>query len=110
MALRSRSPLRKRKRRRSESGVRSEGSGKSGGQDDRPDRFLLARSTDQKVVVLLEARKTCDKSAWFYALARLNQHKYVVSYYDREVQVFPFVPFQDRDDPLEPYTKFFNQL
>jgi hypothetical protein len=72
--------------------------------------FLLAQSTDPKVVVLLEARKTGDKSEWLYALARLNQHQYVVSYDDREVQVFPFVPFQDRDDPLQPYTKFFNQI
>jgi hypothetical protein len=72
--------------------------------------FLLAQSTDPKVVVLLEARKTGDKSHWFYALARLNQHQYVISYDDKEVQVFPFVPFQDRDDPLQPYTKFFNQL
>jgi hypothetical protein len=72
--------------------------------------FLLAQSTDPKVVMLLEARKTGNKSKWFYALARLNQHVYVISYDDREVQVFPFVPFQDRDDPLTPYTKFFNQL
>jgi hypothetical protein len=72
--------------------------------------FLLAQSTDPKVVVLLEARQNGDKSQWLYALARLNQHLYVVSYDDREVQVFPFVPFQDRDDPLQPYTKFFNQL
>ena len=72
--------------------------------------FLLAQSTDPKVVVLLEARRTGDKSEWFYALSRLNQHEYVVSYADREVQRFPFVPFSDRDDPLQPYTKFFNQL
>ena len=72
--------------------------------------FLLAQSTDPKVVVLLEARKTGDTSQWFYALARLNQHAYVISYDDREVQVFPFVPFQERDDPLTPYTKFYNQL
>jgi hypothetical protein len=45
-----------------------------------------------------------------YALARLNQHAYVISYNDREVLRFPFVPFQDRDDPLTPYTKFYNQL
>ena len=72
--------------------------------------FLLAQSTDPKVVVLLEARKTGDTSGWFYALARLNQHAYVIWYNDREVQRFPFVPFQERDDPLQPYTKFFNQL
>ena len=72
--------------------------------------FLLAQSTDPKVVVLLEARKTGDTSQWFYALARLNQHAYVISYNDREVLRFPFVPFQERDDPLTPYTKFYNQL
>ena len=72
--------------------------------------FLLAQSTDPKVVLLLEARQTGDKPQWFYALARLNQHAYVVKYDDREVQRFPFVPFRDRDDPLQPYTKFFNQL
>jgi hypothetical protein len=72
--------------------------------------FLLAQSTDPKVVLLLEARQTGDKSQWFYALARLNQHAYVVYYDDKEVQRFPFVPFSDRDDPLQPYTKFFNQL
>jgi hypothetical protein len=72
--------------------------------------FLLAQSTDPKVVVLLEARQSGDKSGWFYALARLNQHAYVVSYDDKDVQRFPFVPFQDRDDPLQPYTKIFNQL
>ena len=72
--------------------------------------FLLAQSTDPKVVVLLEARQTGDKSQWWYALARLNQHAYIISYADKEVQAFPFVPFQDRDDPLTPYTKFYNQL
>ena len=72
--------------------------------------FLLAQSTDPKVVLLLEARKTGDTSQWLYALARLNQHEYVISYDDREVKVFPFVPFQERDDPLTPYTKFYNQL
>jgi hypothetical protein len=72
--------------------------------------FLLAQTTDPKVVVLLEARKNGDRSQWFYALARLNQHAYVISYDDREVLRFPFVPFQDRDDPLTPYTKFYNQL
>jgi hypothetical protein len=72
--------------------------------------FLLAQSTDPKVVVLLEARKTSDTPQWFYALARLNQHAYVISYNDREVLRFPFVPFQERDDPLTPYTKFYNQL
>ena len=72
--------------------------------------FLLAQSTDPKVVVLLEARQTGDTSGWFYALARLNQHAYVISYDGKEVQRFPFVPFSDRDDPLTPYTKFYNQL
>lgn len=72
--------------------------------------FLLAQSTDPKVVLLLEARKNGDMPQWFYALARLNQHDYVVWYDNQEVHHFPFVPFQERDDPLTPYTKFYNQL
>jgi hypothetical protein len=72
--------------------------------------FILSQTTDPEIVVLLEARKTGAASQWFYALARLNQHEFVVSYDDLPVMNFPFIPFRERSDPQTPYTKFYNQL
>jgi len=72
--------------------------------------FLLCQTTDPEVVVLLEARQRGEESTWYYALARLNQHEFFVSYDGNEVQQFPFVPFRNRSDPRVPYTKFYNQL
>lgn len=72
--------------------------------------FILSQTTDPEIVLLLEARKTDADPQWFYALARLNQHEFVISHEDQEVLQFPFVPFRDRSDPETPYTKFYNQL
>jgi hypothetical protein len=72
--------------------------------------FILSQTTDPEIVLLLEARTADDGTRWHYALARLNQHKFVVSYDGEEVLEFPFVPFRQRSDPQTPYTKFYNQL
>ena len=72
--------------------------------------FLLSQATDPEVVLLFEARQTDEGAQWYYALARLNQHEFVVSYQDEQVHRFPFVPFAMRNDPTSPYTKFYNQL
>ena len=72
--------------------------------------FILSQTTDPEVVVLVEARKTGEAAQWLYALARLNQHAFVISCDDQEVMRFPFVPFRERSDPQTPYTKFYNQL
>jgi hypothetical protein len=68
--------------------------------------FILSQTTDPEIVLLLEARG----DAWHYALARLNQHEFVISYEGQEVLRFPFVPFAGRSDPTSAYTKFYNQL
>ena len=72
--------------------------------------FLLSQATDPEVVLLFEARRSGNETSWHYALARLNQHRFVVSYDGEEVHRFPFVPFALRSEPTLPYVKFYNQL
>ena len=70
-------------------------------------KFSATKTEPNKVVHQL---RLMPRPVWVFKPSGLGQEETGVSYDEKEVQRFPFVPFRDRDDPLQPYTKFFNQL
>jgi hypothetical protein len=60
--------------------------------------FAVAEVTDPEVIVLIEALTDSDKSAWRYALARMNNHELTVRLDDKVVQNFPAIdkPWSNR--------------
>jgi hypothetical protein len=73
--------------------------------------FAFVKGTDPDIFLLIEARRTAEKTAWQYALARFNSHVSLrVSYNDRDVWTVPRLPGKSLKNPKSSYFAFQKRL
>lgn len=71
--------------------------------------FSFVQATDPEVLLIIEARKSGNKTFWHYGLARMNRVSFEVMHNNRKVWDVPMISWDAVRDRQSPYSVFHNQ-